>query len=81
MALDRGAQHLGIYLCCFDVLMSEHACHILDGHVMRQGEGGEGVARNVESEVLTNMKLHLNKMKVVIGFLITYMRQLIVVFF
>ena len=56
MALDRGAQHLGIYLCCFDVLMSEHACHILDGHVMRQGEGGEGVARNVHNLSKSNGK-------------------------
>lgn len=73
MALDGGAQHLGVNLCGLDVLVPKHTSHILYRHVVSQCHCSEGVATHVESQLLPEVQLHLYHMKVVVGFLIAYL--------
>lgn len=79
MALDGGAQHFGVNLCGLDVLVPKHTSHILYRHIVSQCHCSEGVASYVESQLLPEVQLHLYHMKVVVGFLIAYFRQLVVV--
>ena len=79
MALDGGAQHFGVNLCGLDVLVPKHTSHILYRHIVSQCHRSEGVASHVESQLLPEVQLHLYHMKVVVGFLVAYLRKLIVV--
>ena len=56
MALDGGAQHLGINLCGLDVLMPKHTSHILYRHVVSQCHRSEGVAETMHNLSKSNGK-------------------------
>ena len=56
MALNRGAQHLGVNLRGTDVFMAEHSGHIFDGDIVCEGQRSEGVARHVHNLSKSNGK-------------------------
>lgn len=56
MALDGGAQHLGINLCGLDVLVPKHTSHILYRHVVSQCHRSERVARDMHNLSKSNGK-------------------------
>ncbi len=81
MALNGGVEDLRIDLRGLDVLVSEHPRHVLDGHVMRQCHRGEGVAGDMEREVLTYLQLQLYHVEIVVRLLVGDLRQAVVVLF
>ena len=56
MALDGGAQHLGINLCGLDVLVPKHTSHILYRHIVSQCHRSEGVATRMHNLSKSNGK-------------------------
>lgn len=56
MALDGGAQHLGVNLCGLDVLVPKHTSHILYRHIVSQRHRSEGVAGYVHNLSKSNGK-------------------------
>lgn len=59
--------------------MAEHACKVLHRDVMREDEGCETVAAEMERNVLGDAGLLLNKVKVVVSLLVGDVRQLVAV--
>ena len=52
MTLNGGVQHLGVNLCCPNVLVSEHSGNIFDRDIVRQGERSKRVPCYMEGQRL-----------------------------
>ena len=56
MTLNGGVQHLGVDLCCPNVLVSEHSGNIFDRHVMGESQGGKRVPCHMHNLSKSNGK-------------------------
>ena len=81
MSLDGRFQHLRINLRGPDVLMPQHACDVLYGHVVGKSQRRKRVPGNVEGQVLVELHGCLDEMQVVVCLLIGYSRQLEIILF